>query len=125
MPLYSLDGVQQPPIGRQQHWNLFLAFQGSPLHAEIVTELRPYLDASAVDSSIVGSRVLAAIEAREPQVLQACDQEEAGRKNVFSQVVADGTEANGNPVSHRADPACTRRRRACVRRHAVAHGGWC
>ena len=28
MPLYSLDEVQQPPIGRQQHWNLFLAFQG-------------------------------------------------------------------------------------------------
>ena len=78
MPLYSLDGVQQPPIGRQQHWNLFLALQDSPLHAAIVTELLPYLDARAVDSSIVGSKVLAAIEAREPQLFQALDQEEAG-----------------------------------------------
>ena len=94
MPLYSLDGVQQPPIGRQQHWNLFFAFQASPLHAEIVTELRPYLDASAVDSSIVGSKVLAAIEAREPQVLQACDQEEAG--GLFGMILwnqlAEGSE---------------------------------
>ena len=78
MPLYSLDEVKQPSIGRQQHWNLFLAFQGSPLHAAIVTELRPYLDAKGVDSAIVGSKVLSAIETREPQLLQTCDQEDAG-----------------------------------------------
>ena len=94
MPLYSLDEVKQPPIGQQQHWNLFLAFQGSPLHAALVTELLPYLDASAVDSSIVGSKVLAAIEAREPQVLQACGQEEVG--GLFGMILwnqlAEGSE---------------------------------
>jgi hypothetical protein len=78
MSLYSLDEIPQPAIGRQQHWDLFRAMQGSPLCEAIVAELQPYLDERAVDSTVVGSKVLAAIERREPQLLQALDQDEVG-----------------------------------------------
>jgi hypothetical protein len=78
MTLYSLDGIVQPPIGRQQHWDLFRAFQGSPLHLAIVAELQPYLNDQGIDSTLVGSEVLAAIERREPQLLQTPDSDEVG-----------------------------------------------
>jgi len=65
MTLHRVDGIVQPPIGRQQHWDLFRALKGSPLHEAIVAELRPHLSAQGIDSTVVGSKVLAAIEGRE------------------------------------------------------------
>ena len=78
MTLYSLDGIAQPPIGRQQHWDLFRAFQGSPLHEAIVAELQPHSSAQGIDSTVVGSKVLAAIEGRESQLLLVLDADEVG-----------------------------------------------
>ena len=78
MTLCSLDEAKQLPIGKQEHWQLFRAFQGTPLHAGMLDELIPLLDAPALDSSILGTEVLSAIEAREPHSIQDWDPDALG-----------------------------------------------
>lgn len=76
MPLYSLDDVLQPAIGRGEHWRLFERFVGSYLHAAIVKELQSHLDGDAINSPLVGSRILQKIRA--PELLNGYSEEDTG-----------------------------------------------
>ncbi len=68
----------QPEVGSSDHWGLFLAFQGTPLHEMLEQRVQPFLNQDAIDSAIAGRQVLTSLTSEEQTLLSPVDEQDRG-----------------------------------------------
>ena len=60
MSLYSIDGKEQKAVGVRDHWNLFDAYEDTPLHLLIKTTIEERLNREEIiNSRLFGKKILA------------------------------------------------------------------
>ncbi|MCK4620602.1 MAG: hypothetical protein KAT62_00145 [Desulfuromonadales bacterium] len=59
MPLFDINGKKQNAIGKKEHWDLFKANQGSPVHSLLKGESVKHLQSDDyIHSGQLGSKIL-------------------------------------------------------------------